>query len=243
MSEKYTSKHETQTVDTIHNRYTHKKINIDPTYQRGSVWDDDQQSEFVESICRGIIPNSILLNIDEEGNHICIDGKQRIESITKFKSNEIPFVQYDDQGNPIYHIYYSKIPEIKNDKKSTKKSKTTIECKTFDKKERLNFDNTSIPITTYTNLSYHDQRDIFNIIQKGSKLTQGETVTCTIPVEKLAQMFNELCNKNVKLFEKFNKIKTDRRGHFNVIANTMFMLYENKFELPEKEKRKVLCIK
>jgi hypothetical protein len=237
MSEKYSSKPEQQPVDSYYLRYTSGKINIDPTFQRGSVWDDEQQSEFIESIHRGIIPNNLLFNIDEDGNYICIDGKQRIESIVKFKKNEIPLIQFDDQGNPEWNIYYSKVPEAKDDKKSKKKSKTTIQSKTFDKKERLDFDNTTVQSTVYKNLSYHDQRDIFNIIQKGSKLTQGETVTCTIPNEKLAQMFNELCNKNVGLFEKYNKIKTDRRGHFNVIANCMFIVYENKFELPGKKKR------
>ena len=240
MTEKYISKQETQTVDTIYNRCVSKKININPTYQRDSVWSVEQQSEFLESIHIGIIPNNVLFNIDDDGNYICVDGKQRIESIREFKENKIPLIQYNEQGEPISHIYYNSIPKAEPEKKSVKQkkaAKVVIENKLLDKKEKLAFDNTPIPVTTYTNLSYHDQIDIFNRIQKGSRLTQGETVTSSIPDEECAKEFNELCNKHIDLFKKFNKIKTERRGHYNVIANLMYMVHVKKFELPSKKKR------
>lgn len=238
---KHKSKQETQTVGTIYTRCQNKEINIDATYQRDSIWNPEQRSEFIESVVAGIIPNNILFNIDDNGHHICIDGKQRIESIIKFKNNEIPMIKYDDDCNPICHMYYDKLPQDTDttNKKTKKAPKSQIDLQILEKKDKVAFDNVAIAVTTYTGLSYHDQIDIFNRIQKGSKLTQGETVTSCIDDEELASKFNEMCNNNTELFEKYNKIKTERRGHYNIIANCMYIFHKDTFKLPSKREREL----
>jgi hypothetical protein len=63
------------------------RINFAPYYQRNYVWDNHKASYFIESILLGTeIPPLIFFN---NGNEIeVIDGRQRFETIKRFKSNE-----------------------------------------------------------------------------------------------------------------------------------------------------------
>ena len=72
-------------------------INLDIEYQRDIVWDNDKQSFFINSLLKGISPNPIIFNLnEEEGIKDCIDGKQRLTSIKRFIENEFT-VDYNHQ--------------------------------------------------------------------------------------------------------------------------------------------------
>ncbi len=63
------------------------KINYTPYYQRNYVWDDHKATYFIESILLGTeIPPLIFFN---NGSGIeVIDGRQRFETIKRFKDND-----------------------------------------------------------------------------------------------------------------------------------------------------------
>lgn len=63
------------------------RIDYKPYYQRNYVWDDHKASYFIESIILGTeIPPLIFFNKKE--NFEVIDGRQRFETIKRFKDNE-----------------------------------------------------------------------------------------------------------------------------------------------------------
>ena len=68
-----------------------RRINLDATYQRKFVWEESDQSAFIDSVCKGIIPSNIIFN-KKSKEQIVIDGKQRLTSLIRYFSNEIPLI-------------------------------------------------------------------------------------------------------------------------------------------------------
>jgi len=67
-------------------QFTHKKLNLTPSYQRGDVWTTSARQMLIESVLRGIpLPSVILLRPDQPGQpHEVVDGKQRLTAILRF---------------------------------------------------------------------------------------------------------------------------------------------------------------
>lgn len=85
----------TMSIASFHEQNQLGKYNYDPPYQRKSVWTDEKQSYFIDSILRNFPIPPIFLHrkIDSETGRTSfdvIDGKQRLTAIARFIGNEIP---------------------------------------------------------------------------------------------------------------------------------------------------------
>lgn len=93
MSIRLKRKSNTMTISSINEWRMLNKFNMDPKYQRHSVWSTEQQSLLIDSIIKNIpIPPVFLReSIDKKGRTTfeVIDGKQRLTSIFKFIDNEV----------------------------------------------------------------------------------------------------------------------------------------------------------
>ncbi len=78
----------TMSIKTLLSERNLKRIDYSPYYQRNYVWDNAKQTFFIESVILGTeIPPLILF---KSGKRIeVIDGRQRFETLKKFKENEI----------------------------------------------------------------------------------------------------------------------------------------------------------
>ena len=73
-------------------------IDLDPDFQRAHVWAEAQQIAYVEYQLRGgISGKDIFFNCpgfqggrDNPGPMVLVDGKQRLNAVTRFLQNEIP---------------------------------------------------------------------------------------------------------------------------------------------------------
>lgn len=71
-------------------------LDIDPDFQRGHVWTEDQQRAYVEFKLQGGRAGSLILfncvgwSSDYRGPFVLVDGKQRIEAVRKFMRSELP---------------------------------------------------------------------------------------------------------------------------------------------------------
>jgi 5-methylcytosine-specific restriction endonuclease McrA len=78
---------ETKTVTDIVNLFEDDHLNLEPGFQRQSVWSDRDRAKLIDSILRNYpLPAIFLYRREEDGRIIydVIDGKQRIESILMF---------------------------------------------------------------------------------------------------------------------------------------------------------------
>lgn len=222
----FESKTTTQNIDTIFKRCQpgDNCIKLDPPYQRNVVWDEKKQSLFINSIHHRIIPNNLIFNVDAKGDYECIDGKQRITSIVKFKQNKLWFQKNEDG----FKYYYSKIPANEED---------AVNCRILEIPDRKEFDNIDLPIVTYKELSYDYQLEVFNRIQNGIALTTGELIHSSFITDKLTQRFELFCDSKKGMLKKYDpKINLDRKEHYIVILNILYLINENKTTLPSTAK-------
>jgi len=78
---------QTRTVQDLINLYEDGKLNLNPGFQRESVWSDRDRAKLIDSILRGYpIPAIFLYERHADGSLVydVIDGKQRIEAIFRF---------------------------------------------------------------------------------------------------------------------------------------------------------------
>jgi 5-methylcytosine-specific restriction endonuclease McrA len=82
-----THRPETWTVTNISNLHEDGLLNLEPGFQRQSVWSERDRAKLIDSILRNYpLPAIFLYRREEDGQIIydVIDGKQRIESILMF---------------------------------------------------------------------------------------------------------------------------------------------------------------
>ena len=71
-------------------------LNLDPEFQRGHVWTERKQIEFVEYCLMGGESSRVIMfnHPNWQGNYkgemVLVDGKQRLEAARKFMRNELP---------------------------------------------------------------------------------------------------------------------------------------------------------
>jgi len=73
------------------------KLQLNPCFQRGHVWNEEQQVKFVEYILQGGKTDSIKLNkpdwelsydCSDYIDFVCVDGLQRLTALRRFMNNE-----------------------------------------------------------------------------------------------------------------------------------------------------------
>ena len=210
--ETFVSQINTQQVSSLYDQLkknSTSKIILDPPYQRGFVWDDNDMNNFIDSVNRGIVPTTIIINDDQENDErVCIDGRQRLTTILKFLSNDICLTKFKDDDS-VEHIYFSEAPDNYED---SEKCKTRV----FTNKERAVFNSRQLSVVTYRNLTYDEQLDIFNRIQKGKTLKNGELAATyfTNDSNNLIKL-NKLSSRHRDKLDKF--YKTERKEDHNML--------------------------
>lgn len=107
--------------ETLVDRVKKGKLILDPDFQRKYKWDKDGEergSKFIESCFMRIPLPACYFAEDENGNHIVIDGVQRITTISRFINNDFKL-----EGLTVYEELngklFSELGTYKNDLEST----------------------------------------------------------------------------------------------------------------------------
>jgi len=91
------------TMDTLLRRLKQGTINLNPDFQRNSVWTMDKKCQLIESLMLKIPLPMFYVSADEIGNYTVIDGLQRLSTIRdyiidkKFRLQKLEF--WGDQFN------------------------------------------------------------------------------------------------------------------------------------------------
>lgn len=107
-----------QTIAWFNDVYSRKLLNLDPPYQRRSVWTQSFKDYFIETILLDYPAPTIFLYEEIEDNgtttYNVVDGKQRLSSLFAFIGNEFPISENVELTN-LRGSYFSDLnPEIKN---------------------------------------------------------------------------------------------------------------------------------
>ncbi len=99
--EKFQVKFGTKTIDEFTRLYEDEKLNLNPGFQRNSVWSVGDRKKLIESILQNFpVPSIFLFRRHDRG--ICydvLDGKQRLEAVLKFQGlRGIPGKRFEVKG-------------------------------------------------------------------------------------------------------------------------------------------------
>lgn len=102
-------------------------LQLDPDFQRGHVWTEEQQISYVEYFLRGgVSGRDLYFNHPGwmggfKGEFVLVDGKQRIEAMRRFIHNEIRvfgslYREYTDKIRMIGHTFKVHVNDLKTRK-------------------------------------------------------------------------------------------------------------------------------
>lgn len=103
----------TQTASWFLDINSSRRLNLDPPYQRRSVWNLQYRQFFIDSVIRNYPTQSIFLDVDVDPDrptdYKVIDGKQRLTSLIQFSEDGFVTPQsLSDLG--LQEQYYSDLP-------------------------------------------------------------------------------------------------------------------------------------
>jgi Protein of unknown function DUF262 len=102
-----------QSVGWLRDLHTRGLLNMDPPYQRRSVWNQDYKNFFVDTVLRDFPCPAIFLfeKVKPDGRSLfaVVDGKQRLSSLFEFVRGDFPVP--DSMSNPEYQgKYFADLP-------------------------------------------------------------------------------------------------------------------------------------
>ncbi|KAG6886711.1 hypothetical protein C0992_002709 [Termitomyces sp. T32_za158] len=147
----------TYTAQALYDQMHSDDIKLDPEYQRDVVWPDTKMVGLIDSIFRNFYVPPVIFSVasfdDGSEKRICIDGKQRLTSIQRFMDGLIPrMLWYTDTGA----------------------GGGKLKKKLLPLKYRKVFANKQVVCVEYTDVTDHDEREIFQRVQLGMALTPAE---------------------------------------------------------------------
>lgn len=77
-------------IFSLHERYKRGKLDVQPDFQRGFVWDAKRASRLIESALLGIPLPIIYLSEEPDNREYVIDGQQRLTSFFSFIDGKLP---------------------------------------------------------------------------------------------------------------------------------------------------------
>lgn len=100
-------------VDFVNEQIENYDLQLNPEFQRGHIWTQEQQKKYIEFILRGgKTGRDFYFNLNRKTNeHVCVDGLQRTTAFIKFLNGEIKvfdqyfndfyFTKRETGGNPL----------------------------------------------------------------------------------------------------------------------------------------------
>ena len=83
-----------QTISWFWDLHNRKLLELDPPYQRRSVWDQNYKDFFIDTVLNGYPAPAIFIyqeiNPDGQSKFSIVDGKQRLSTLFEFAQNEFP---------------------------------------------------------------------------------------------------------------------------------------------------------
>lgn len=208
-----------KTIQELIDHYEKGRLNLNPAFQRESVWKEVQRRKLVKSIYENVPIPSIFLYEREQNSRVVydvIDGKQRIESIfmfiglNGFRGKKFWFTaNWEEEGEPLKEFLYW------NDLDPKEKSKIL-----------------SYPIHTITIKGTQSEiADVFvRINSTGSKLKPQEIRKASyFTSEFLAESVRVANKKKIREFLIKNRIlgldQINRQKHIELVSELLLSIH------------------
>ncbi|QYJ70821.1 DUF262 domain-containing protein [Shewanella sp. FJAT-51649] len=180
-------------VKTLLSERNLKRINYSPYYQRNYVWDNQKQTFFIESVILGTeIPPLVFFKAGATVE--VIDGRQRFETLKKFKENDFSL---SSKGltilNNLSKFSFNKLPEL------YQRTFLDSNIRVFEF-EVIDHPNLSDEILDMV------KKEIFRRYNTGiTPLSRAELDNAKYDTDEFTDYFKDKLNSDISFFESFNK--------------------------------------
>lgn len=142
MKEAYSSKTESKAINSI--VYLNKigRIILDPSYQRGEVWQKNRKQKLIFSLLENMLIPAIIVSDFLENSYTIIDGIQILLTIIEFVNGEFYLDLKESNEIKFSRIYFRK----------TKNNSSDINATYFSEDMREEFLNINLQFNIYSNL-------------------------------------------------------------------------------------------
>ena len=107
-----------QTISWFSDIYKRKLLNLDPPYQRRSVWNQAYKDDFIDTVLLQYPAPAIFLyeEVSEEGTSVyqVVDGKQRLTAVFDFSTGAFPI----SESCPLVHLRGKYFEQLTKDEKT-----------------------------------------------------------------------------------------------------------------------------
>lgn len=196
-------------IETIVKRIEKGKLNLQPDFQRGEVWNTLKKKRLIDSILRGWHIPPIHVVDTKTGSLEVLDGQQRLATIRDFTLNKFKvdgyIDPYDEKIEKLNGLYYDDLPE----------------------EVRNNFD--SFPLRIFTIMEYlpSEPSELFHRLNQLTNLTPAEQRNAYFgkareQVKQLVNLLNSLENVDNKI-----GFSNSRMNYDEVIARFLVYIENN----------------
>lgn len=117
-------------INSLIRRLKNGKINVNPDYQRNSVWTKPQKRNLIDSLIEGIPIPALYFNKIDDDKFDVVDGQQRLRTIEEFMNDEFSINEDSQFGSR----HYSELDEEIKDRIEDYQL-TIVELRYWDKDE------------------------------------------------------------------------------------------------------------
>jgi hypothetical protein len=101
-------------LETIVRRIQSGKVNLQPPFQRGDIWDKPRQQRLIDTILRGWYIPAVHIVVDPEGREEVLDGQQRLTAIAAFLEDKFvvdgSIPPHDDKIAELHGLRFTRLP-------------------------------------------------------------------------------------------------------------------------------------
>lgn len=209
----------TITVANFWENYLLNKYDFDPAYQRRSVWSDEKQSFFIDSILKNFPMPPIFLHqkIDDDTGktkYDIIDGKQRLTSIIRFLKNEIP-ASDEFENSPFYDeniagVYFKDLDEKNLNEYKKRLWRYVVPIEYIDTSNKNVIDN------------------IFDRLNRNGEPLNGQELRKSVYHGSELLSLVEKISEGPFWKDRLEKFDVARMEHYEFVSELLFQLIEGK---------------
>lgn len=138
---------------------TKEDLDLDPSYQRGSVWGPQRQRNLWRSLMQGVFTGAIVISMRENSTPVVVDGRQRIEAVRAFFDGnlDLPSYWFDDASLLV-----------------PRAADTTVRITDLTPRGVSTLSRSTFAVARIFDITEQDEQDLFDLINFGG-VPQGDT--------------------------------------------------------------------
>ena len=206
------------TVRQLYDMVTEKAIDVAPDYQRHFIWDEERQSQLIESIFLGIPVPSLFMATNKDSTWEVVDGLQRLTTIVNFIGNETTIKRINKNGKKLKLTGLEKLDTL-----------NTLFYEDLPKSFQLGFTTRPIRVTVLNDRSDFNLRyDLFERLNTGGVTLHPQEIRNCVYIGEFNDFIKKCVeNENFKSVVKLTKV-AEKTGNLEELVLKFYAYYESR---------------